>query len=61
MKLKEGYRVPLEYGNYGLYEVGAKDENGFDAIYDLDMGQYVPIEMIDWARIEKEPESVIKD
>ena len=60
MKLKEGYRVPLEYGNYGLYEDGAK-EDGMDVIWDLDSGRYVPIEMIDYDRIEKDPSSVLKD
>lgn len=58
--LKEGWRVPLQTGNYGLYEEGAF-ENGELVIWDLDMGIYVPLEMIDWYKISKEPNCIIKD
>ncbi len=58
--LQEGDRVPLTDGNYGLYEVGAKWEDA-DAIWDLDSGQYVPIELIDWDRIAEDPSLIMRE
>lgn len=61
--IKEGDRVPLITGNYGLYEEDAKWDNGegeFNAIWDLDMGMYVPIELIDWGRMDKDPKSIVR-
>ena len=57
--LKEGDKVPLTYGNYGLYEEGARWEDE-DVIWDLDSNKYVPIEMIDWDAIHADPSKIIK-
>jgi len=57
--IKEGDRVPLITGNYGLYEEDAKWEDQL-VIWDLDMGRYVPIDLIDWNRMNKDPKSIIR-
>jgi len=58
--IQEGYKIPLVTGNYGLYEEDAREDDQL-VIWDLDMGMYVPIELIDWDRMIKDPKSIIKD